>query len=129
VADTLSALAARGVAMAVLTNKPQRLSDRLIAHFGLTHRFIGIIGGDTARGRKPDPAGLQALMEVAGAAAADTLVVGDSWVDLETARRAGTRACFARYGFGLLPREGLDECVAGIDSFPGVLALADGFGG
>jgi phosphoglycolate phosphatase-like HAD superfamily hydrolase len=68
-------------------------------------------------------------MEVAGAAAADTLVVGDSWVDLETARRAGTRACFARYGFGLLPREGLDECVAGIDSFPGVLALADGFGG
>jgi phosphoglycolate phosphatase len=107
VAETIDALAAQGVRMAVLTNKPQAPTARLLDHFGLTPRFVEVIGGDTTHGRKPDPSGLHAVMRSAAAAPPATLMVGDSWVDVETARRAGTRACFADYGFGLPPADGL----------------------
>jgi phosphoglycolate phosphatase len=99
IVDALHAVAPRA-RLAVLTNKPQRHTDRLMDALGLTGLFAGgIIGGDTALGRKPDPAGLVSLMTAAGTAPADTLMVGDSAVDLETARRAGTRVCLALYGF------------------------------
>jgi phosphoglycolate phosphatase len=89
--------------LAVLTNKPQHHTDRLLDALDLTRVFDGgIIGGDTPLGRKPDPAGLVSLMTAAGTPPADTLMVGDSPVDLETARRAGARVCLACYGFGAL---------------------------
>lgn len=87
--------------LAVLTNKPEQPSRRLLEAFDLAGAFAQIIGGDSDFPRKPDPAGLIHLMSMAGAAgAADTLLVGDSPIDLETGRRAGVRVCIARYGFG-----------------------------
>jgi phosphoglycolate phosphatase len=86
--------------MAVLTNKPARATERILAGLGLRERFRDVIGGDTAFGRKPDPAGLLALIERAAATPETTWLVGDSRVDLETARRAGARICLVRYGFG-----------------------------
>ena len=62
--------------------------------------FSDVIGGDSAHGRKPDPSGLLDLVARAGVTPAETLLVGDSPVDLATARRAGTHICLARYGFG-----------------------------
>jgi len=97
--DALEALAP-AVSMAVLTNKPARATERILAGLGLRERFRDVIGGDTAYGRKPDPAGLLALIERAGATPETTWLVGDSRVDLETARRAGARICLVRYGFG-----------------------------
>jgi phosphoglycolate phosphatase len=88
------------VTMAVLTNKPQRASEHVLEGLGLRRFFRDVIGGDTALGRKPDPAGLFELMGRAGARPDTTLLVGDSPVDLETARRARTHVCLARYGFG-----------------------------
>jgi phosphoglycolate phosphatase len=126
VAETVGALADRGVAMAVLTNKPQAPSDRLLDHFGLARHFIGVIGGDTAHGRKPDPGGLSALMREAGEPPDATLMVGDSWVDIETARRAGARACFADYGFGLFPADGLVDGEVRIDRVDALLSLVNG---
>jgi phosphoglycolate phosphatase len=86
--------------LAVLTNKPQRPSVRLLEGLGLMTFFDDVIGGDTAHGRKPDPGGLQAIISNAGATPAQTLLVGDSPVDRATARNAGTGICLARYGFG-----------------------------
>jgi phosphoglycolate phosphatase len=86
--------------LAVLTNKPAAASERILEGLGIRERFHAVIGGDTPFGRKPNPAGLLHLVETAGVAPASTLLVGDSRVDLETARRAGTRICLARYGFG-----------------------------
>lgn len=87
--------------LAVLTNKPQRHTDRLLDALGLARWFpAGIVGGDTPLGRKPDPAGLRSLMQAAGALPERTLMVGDSRVDAETAARAGARFCLAGYGFG-----------------------------
>jgi phosphoglycolate phosphatase len=59
-----------------------------------------VIGGDTAFGRKPDPAALLHLAQSTGVEPDRTLMVGDSPVDLQAARNAGTRICLVRYGFG-----------------------------
>ena len=98
--NALTQLHNAGVAMAVLTNKPQRATDGVLDGLGLRGFFRDVIGGDTAFGRKPDPAGLLELIGRAGARPETTLLVGDSRVDLQTARRGGTRICLARYGFG-----------------------------
>jgi phosphoglycolate phosphatase len=108
-AETIAALGAGGVALSVLTNKPLAPTRRLLEHFALASRFDQVIGGDGPLGRKPDPAGLHALMQHAGTTGDETLMIGDSWVDIETARRAGARACFAAWGFGLPPVDGLRD--------------------
>jgi len=88
------------VPLGILTNKPERSTRRLLDAFDLTERFEWIIGGDGAWPRKPDPAGLHHLIAAARATADRTLLIGDSMVDVETARRAGARMCVALYGFG-----------------------------
>lgn len=93
--------------LAVLTNKPRRAALDILDHFELLDLFIEVIGGDGPLPRKPDPTGLQTLCAQADARAEETLVIGDSWVDIETARRASARAAFATYGFGARPQEGL----------------------
>jgi phosphoglycolate phosphatase len=97
--EALAALAPR-VALAVLTNKPAQATERILSGLGLRGYFRDVIGGDSPLGRKPDPAGLVELMSRAGARLDETVLVGDSHIDLETARRAGVRICLARYGFG-----------------------------
>jgi phosphoglycolate phosphatase len=99
IAAALSALARRAT-LSVLTNKPSRASKRVLEGLGVRALFRDVIGGDTAFGRKPDPAGLRELMTRAHATPDATVLVGDSRIDLETARTAGTRICLARYGFG-----------------------------
>jgi len=84
----------------VLTNKPKEPSERILKALGLLDLFDDVIGGDGPLPRKPDPAGLTLLMNEARATAGETLMIGDSVVDRETARRAGTRCCLVTYGFG-----------------------------
>jgi phosphoglycolate phosphatase len=86
--------------LAVLTNKPAAATERLLDALGLRPTFRWVIGGDTPIGRKPDPSALLLLIREAGAAPRATAMVGDSIVDVRTARNAGTRMCLARYGFG-----------------------------
>ena len=86
--------------LAVLTNKPSRATRDILAGLDLLRWFDDVVGGDSQFPRKPDPAALLDLLSRARATAATTLMVGDSPVDLETARRAGTEICLARYGFG-----------------------------
>ena len=86
--------------VAVLTNKPESPPRRLLDAFGLSPSVRWVIGGDSGYPRKPDPAGLLSLVAAAGVVPEATLLIGDSMVDVETARRAGVRVCVARYGFG-----------------------------
>jgi len=96
----LEAIGAAGIPMAVLTNKPSAGTNRVLDGLGLTRYFAEIVGGDSSFPRKPDPAGLLHLAAACGATTPTALMVGDSRVDWETARRAGVRICLARYGFG-----------------------------
>ena len=99
VLDDLSGRAA----LAVLTNKPAGATRRILDGLGLAETFRSIVGGDGPFPRKPDPAGLMHLIHDANSTAAQTVMVGDSAVDVATARAAGTRLCVARYGFGFKP--------------------------
>jgi phosphoglycolate phosphatase len=94
----------------VLTNKPADPSERILVALGVRDLFDEVIGGDGPHPRKPDPAGLRAMMQVAAADPAETMLVGDSAIDLETARRAGVQCCLVSYGFGFqnLPPERLN---------------------
>jgi phosphoglycolate phosphatase len=101
--------------LAVLTNKPTAPTERILAALGLRAAFDQVIGGDGPYPRKPDPAGLQAMMTSANATARDTLLVGDSAIDLETARRSGVACCLVSYGFGFRPElrtQGADVRIA-----------------
>lgn len=95
----------RGVALAVLSNKPEGPTRRLLEAFGLAAPFRWVIGGDSGFPRKPDPAAVEYVMREAAAAPAGTLFIGDSMIDVETARRARVKMCVARYGFGHLRGE------------------------
>jgi len=86
--------------LAVLTNKPQAHTERVLHGLGLSRYFQDVIGGDTPYGRKPDPAGLRELARRARVPLAATALIGDSPIDLETARRAGSQAVLVSYGFG-----------------------------
>ncbi len=97
--ETLARLERR-VPMSVLTNKPQGPTELILKGLGLRRYFGEVAGGDTPSGRKPDPAGLLRLIDAAGVPPGRTLMVGDSPIDLQTARNAGTRICLVRYGFG-----------------------------
>jgi phosphoglycolate phosphatase len=103
--EALQALRAR-VPLALLTNKPQRPTERILDGLGIRALFTSVIGGDTAHGRKPDPGGLLSLSAAAGATPAQTVMIGDSAIDLRTARAAGTRVCLVRYGFGFATAAG-----------------------
>ena len=99
VPETLARL--HGVArVSVLTNKPQRHTDRVLEALGLAPFVHAAIGGDTTHGRKPAPAGLAALVAASDVEPGATLLVGDSWVDVATATAGGVDACLVTYGFG-----------------------------
>ena len=124
IVDLLAAIEARGIACGVLTNKPQEAAERVLAGLDLARWFRsgGVIGAEADYPRKPDPAGLLALAERAGAAPARTIMVGDGAQDVETARRAGARVCVARYGFGFPTAEPLlDGSELVIDTPAGLL--------
>ena len=92
---------ARGHArLAVLTNKPKGPSERILEALGLREFFDDVVGGDGPLPRKPDPAGLTALMARAGTAADATLMIGDSVIDYDAALRAKVRCVMAAYGYG-----------------------------
>ena len=86
--------------LGVLTNKPTAPTERLLDAFAIRDLFHTVIGGDGPHPRKPDPQGLLAMMAASGATPDHTVMVGDSGVDFETARRASVRCCLVSYGFG-----------------------------
>lgn len=98
----LDALGSR-VPLAVLTNKPQEATRRMLEAFDFTRHFVACIGSDAGFPRKPDPTALWHLIAQAGATRDTTVLVGDSAIDLDTARRAGVPLCLVRYGFGYRP--------------------------
>ena len=87
-----------GRKMAVLTNKPVRFTGRIIEGLGLNEHFGRVYGGNSFDTKKPDPYGLKTIMRELGAERAETLMIGDSSVDVLTARNAGVTAAGVTYG-------------------------------
>ena len=86
--------------MAVLTNKPVRPARGICEGLGMADYFLHIYGGDSFPVKKPDPLGLRTLMAETGAGPQETVMIGDSQVDVETARNAGAWSVLCKFGFG-----------------------------
>ena len=118
--------------MAVLTNKPVHPSRDICAHFGLSPFFFQIYGGNSFPTKKPDPEGLLTLIveasQLTGSAIlpAHTVMIGDSHVDVQTARAAG--ALILGCTFGLSPESLIaanpDISVDNASEWPAALSLA-----
>ena len=99
VKDSLDRLRGAGKQMAVLTNKPVRLSKAIIDGLGVGPNFFRVYGGNSFDFKKPHPIGVETLMQEAGVDAGRTLMIGDSSVDIQTAINAGIQSCGVTYGF------------------------------
>src|SRR5580698_1203488 len=99
VQDGLDRMLDSGARMAVLTNKPVRFSRAIVEGLGLGGHFFQIYGGNSFDQKKPDPIGIEKLLVESGIARDRTIMVGDSGVDVRTARNARVRACGVSYGF------------------------------
>lgn len=99
VREALDELLAADVKMAVLTNKPVRFSEHLIKGLGLDGHFFRIYGGNSFEEKKPHPKGIELLMQESGLGRDRTIMVGDSAVDILTARNAQVKACGVSWGF------------------------------
>jgi phosphoglycolate phosphatase len=90
--------------LAVLTNKPGAMSRTIVKDLGLARRFVAVIGGDDLKTKKPDPEGLLMIAADAGVRPDETALVGDSAVDVRTARNAGALSMGVLWGYD---REGV----------------------
>jgi len=85
--------------MAVLSNKPVNPSRDIVRALGLGDFFVRVYGGNSFTAKKPDPLGVQTILQETGVAAADALIIGDSSIDVLTGRNAGLWTCGVMYGF------------------------------
>ena len=99
VREALDRLHENGTKMAVLTNKPVRFSQAIVHGLGLSGHFFQVYGGNSFEQKKPDPIGIETLLRETGASRDLTIMVGDSAVDVRTARAAKVKACGVSYGF------------------------------
>jgi phosphoglycolate phosphatase len=84
--------------MAVLSNKPVGPSRAIVEALGLGSYFFQIYGGNSFHTKKPDPAGVQALLEEASAFPEEAVIIGDSNIDVLTGRNAGIYSVGVTYG-------------------------------
>ena len=90
--------------MAVLTNKPVRISVRILEALGLSKYFRAIYGGNSFATKKPDPLGVHTILREFSVRPNEALLIGDSEVDVQTARNAGILSAIVNYGFGIHDR-------------------------
>lgn len=89
----------RSKPLAVVSNKPADFTHEVLGGLRIADYFAVVVGGDSPTGRKPDPAPVEAVLARVGIRPREAVVVGDSPVDVQVARAAGTTACAVTYGF------------------------------
>lgn len=120
VAEGLADLRAAGIPLAICSNKPQDLCDKILAELGLARHFAAIFGSAHGRPRKPAPDAALLALGAVGGRADDTLYIGDSPVDVVTARAAGLPVALVEWGYGTKDAIALDP---GLRVFPSMAAL------
>jgi phosphoglycolate phosphatase len=85
--------------MAVLSNKPVNPSRAIIEALGLAGFFVQVYGGNSFETKKPDPLGVNTLLKETATLPENTMIVGDSSIDVLAGRNAGIATCGVTYGF------------------------------
>lgn len=109
--EGLEAFRAKGMKLAVVTNKPMEFTQPLLEKIGLAKYFDAVVGGDTCARKKPDPLPLLHTCGLLGVRPEEALAVGDSINDALAARAAGITVLAVPYGYN----EGLDVHTLDID--------------
>jgi phosphoglycolate phosphatase len=99
--EVLNTLRERGVRRALVTNKEQRFTLPVLRRHGLRASFERVVCGDTLPTKKPDPAGVLDCLHRFGVGADRALFVGDSSIDVATARNAGVRVWALAQGYNM----------------------------
>lgn len=99
----LDRFAARGARLAVCTNKRELLSVSLLDQLRLTAKFAGLAGRDTFPVSKPHPDHLLGAIQLAGGDARRAIMIGDSEVDIATAKAAGVPVVAVTFGYTSVP--------------------------
>ena len=99
IADALAALRTAGVKLGICTNKPQALSEKVLAATGIAAHFVAVVGGDATPRAKPDGAHLRQTLAAMGCSGPQFDFVGDSRIDAEAAHAAGARFLWAAWGY------------------------------
>jgi len=114
--------------LAVLTNKPVKFSEAILEGLGLSSLFRRVYGGNSFERKKPDPTGMNALLDEFRVRPSQAMLVGDSIIDVQTARNAGTWVAGVTYGLassglGAVPPDVLLDSIA---QLPPLLDTANG---
>jgi phosphoglycolate phosphatase len=111
--ETLKALAGRGAALGVFSNKPQVLVSKITANIFKEFSFAFALGDVEGQPMKPDPSRMLSELEKLHIKAEESVFVGDGKPDIATAKRAGMLACGVAWGFkGLEELEGADLIIS-----------------
>ena len=99
IAEALTRLREAGAVLGVCTNKPQRLSEKVLADSGIARHFAAVVGGDAVPRAKPDPGHLRQTLAGMGCDGQPFAFVGDSSIDADAADAAGARFFWASWGY------------------------------
>jgi phosphoglycolate phosphatase len=105
VCEVLATLGDAGIRQAVCTNKPEAITRQVLADLDIATHFDVVIGGDTLPRNKPDPLPLRTALQRLGVSPEQSLMVGDSAIDVLTAHAAGVDVAFVTFGYGPPPVE------------------------
>lgn len=93
-------LAERGISMSIVSNKPEVITLLIVEKLGIAHYFTKIIGPESVSRMKPDPEGLIMCLEAMKAKPENSIMVGDSFTDIQAGKAAGMHTCAILYGYG-----------------------------
>lgn len=120
VVPMLERLRTAGVRLAMLTNKESAFAHRVLVKHGLSDYFEAIVAGDTLPVKKPHPDTVRHLLDALGTDAENALLIGDSAVDVRTARAAGVPVWIVRHGYANEMLEGETAPDRWLDDFDSV---------
>ncbi len=89
----------KGVLVAVVSNKPHTIATKVVEHYFPKIHFVATIGQNDETPKKPDPTGVKRVLNQTGVSPADALYVGDTCVDIQTAKNSGLPSCGVLWGF------------------------------
>jgi len=117
----LQAFQDAGVGQGICTNKPEGVTRQILNSLSIAPYFSAVVGGDTAAAKKPDPSPLRDCLRELGAAPADGLLIGDSGVDVATARAVPMPVGIVTHGYARAPvaNLGADFLIDCLSSLPG----------
>ncbi|HYF53499.1 MAG TPA: phosphoglycolate phosphatase [Salinarimonas sp.] len=124
VPETLAALRARGLKLAVVTNKPEAATHAVLGDLALAPLLDAVVGGDTLPRRKPDPAPVREALRRLGVAPGRAAMVGDNHHDVRAGQAAGLPVIAVTYGYahGRPEDFGAERLIARFDDLPAALA-------